>query len=67
MTFVPFQSAGASLVSVIATAILLLVALGSGLAAVLSSQPTLRLPERTAPWVTETADAGVNAVRNPHR
>lgn len=44
MTFIPFQSAGASLVSVIATATLLLVALGSGLAAVLSPQPTLLLP-----------------------
>ncbi|MGW9550116.1 hypothetical protein ACWG8W_03585 [Citricoccus zhacaiensis] len=65
-TFIPFQSAGAALVSVIATAILLLVALGSGLAAVLSSRPTLRLPEPTEPLFTETTDADVDAVRNPY-
>ncbi|NUL47480.1 hypothetical protein F7P69_20080 [Cellulosimicrobium funkei] len=66
-TFIPFQPSGASLVSVIATAILLLVALGCGLAAVLSPRPTLRLPEPTEPLSTETADAGVNAVPNPYR
>ncbi|MFB9071983.1 hypothetical protein ACFFIO_13045 [Citricoccus parietis] len=65
-TFIPFQSAGAALVSVIATAFLLLVALGSGLVAVLSSRPTLRLPEPTEPLPTETTDDGVNAVRNPY-
>ncbi|VXB78638.1 hypothetical protein [Citricoccus sp. K5] len=65
-TFIPFQSTGAALVSVMATALLLLVALGSGLVAVLSSRPTLRLPERTEPLLTETTDADVNAVRNPY-
>ncbi len=66
-TFVPFQSAGASLVSVIATAILLLVAVGCGLATVLSPRPTLRLPEPTEPLFTETVDAGVGAVHHPGR
>lgn len=60
-TFIPFQSAGASLVSVTATAALLLVGLGSGLAAVLSPRPTLRLPEPVEPLVTETAGAAAPA------
>ncbi|WP_313816064.1 hypothetical protein [Citricoccus sp.] len=64
-TFIPFQSAGAALVSVIATALLLLVALGSGLVAVLSSRPTLRLPEPAETSFTET-DTGVDTVRNPY-
>ncbi|GAA1129798.1 hypothetical protein GCM10009670_23110 [Citricoccus alkalitolerans] len=62
----PFQCAGAALVSAIAMAILLLVAPGSGLVAVHSSRPTLRLPRPTGPLFTETTDAGVNSVRNPY-